>query len=306
MNVIRIGTRGSLLALAQTEWVRKKIEAQYANVKVESIVIKTTGDRFLTDAVKNLGGKGVFVKEIEEGLLRKAIDVAVHSLKDIPTEIAPGLTLAAIPEREDPRDAFVSPDGAPLTALRSGARIGTGSLRRRAQILHYRRDLKIVAMRGNIDTRLKKLDHGEVDGLIVAVAGLKRIGKADRISEFLAPEICLGAVAQGALCLEARASDPVLEMISFLHDVGTAAEVTAERAFLRRLEGGCHLPVGARAYSSGVGLRLLGVVAAADGSRLIRGEASGPAQEGETLGVHLAEDLLRQGGSEILSQPLRP
>ena len=304
MNAIRIGTRGSLLALAQTEWVGRKIRARYPNAKVESIVIKTTGDRLLTEAVQNLGGKGVFVKEIEEGLLRKEIDVAVHSLKDLPTETAPGLILAAIPEREDARDVFVSPDGAPLSALRSGARIGTGSLRRRAQILHYRPDLEMVAMRGNIDTRLKKLDRGEVDGLIVAAAGLKRIGKADRISEFLAPEICLGAPAQGALCLEARASDPVREMVSFLHDAAAAAEVTAERAFLRRLKGGCNLPVGARAFPGGVGLRLLGVVAAADGSRLIRGEASGPVQEGETLGVHLAEELLRQGGREILPQAL--
>jgi hydroxymethylbilane synthase len=305
MNAIRIGTRGSLLARAQAEWVGRKIRERYSNAKVESIVIKTTGDRLLMEAVQNLGGKGVFVKEIEEGLLRKEIDVAVHSLKDLPTETAPGLILAAIPEREDARDAFVSPDG-PLSALRSGARIGTGSLRRRAQILHYRPDLEIVAMRGNIDTRLKKLDRGEVDGLIIAVAGLKRIGKADRISEFLAPEICLGAPAQGALCLEARASDPVVEMVSFLHDAEAAAEVTAERAFLRRLEGGCNLPVGARAFHGGVELRLLGVVAASDGSRLIRGEASRPVQESETLGVHLAEELLRQGGRELLPQALRP
>jgi hydroxymethylbilane synthase len=304
MNAIRIGTRGSLLALAQTEWVGRKIRARYPNAKVESIVIKTTGDRLLMEAVQNLGGKGVFVKEIEEGLLRKEIDVAVHSLKDLPTETPPGLILAAIPVREDARDAFVSPDGAPLSALRSGARIGTGSLRRRAQILHYRPDLKMVAMRGNIDTRLKKLDRGEVDGLIVAAAGLKRIRKADRISEFLAPEICLGAPAQGALCLEARASDPVREMVSFLHDAAAAAEVTAERAFLRRLEGGCNLPVGARAFCGGVGLRLLGLVAAGDGSRLIRGEASGPVHEGETLGVRLAEELLRQGGREILRPAL--
>lgn len=306
MNAIRIGTRGSLLARAQAEWVGRKIRARYPNAKVESIVIKTTGDRLLMEAVQNLGGKGVFVKEIEEGLLRKEIDVAVHSLKDLPTETAPGLILAAIPEREDARDAFVSLDGAPLSALRSGARIGTGSLRRRAQILHYRPDLEIVAMRGNIDTRLKKLDRGEVDGLIIAAAGLKRIGKADRISEFLAPEICLSAPAQGALCLEARANDAVQEMVSFLHDAAAAAEVTAERAFLRRLEGGCNLPVGARAFPGGVGLRLLGVVAAGDGSRLIRGEASGPVQEGEILGVRLAEELLRQGGREILPQALRP
>jgi len=306
MTAIRIGTRGSLLALAQAEWVGRKIEACYPNAKVESVVIKTMGDRLLADAVQNLGGKGVFVKEIEEGLLRGEIDLAVHSLKDLPTETAPGLILAAIPEREDARDAFVSAEGAALSAVRSGARIGTGSLRRRAQILHYRPDLEIVAMRGNIDTRLKKLDRGEVDGLVVAAAGLKRIDKAERISEFLAAEICLSAPAQGALCLEARAGDPVREMVSFLHDAAAAAEVTAERAFLRRLEGGCNLPVGARAFCSGAGLRLLGVMASGDGSRLVRGEASAAVGDGEALGVHLAEELLRQGGREILAQAFRP
>ena len=301
MKSVRIGTRGSLLALAQADWVKNRIKEKYADLNVETIVIKTAGDRFVNLPIKSMAGKGIFVKEIEDALLRGEIDVAVHSLKDLPTEVTPGLSLAVIPEREDPRDACISAGGLPLTALNPGTRIGTGSLRRRAQILHYRRDLQVVPIRGNIDTRLRKLDSGEVDCLILAVAGLKRIGKEGRINEYLEPEICLGAVAQGALGLETRAADAVHATLSFLHHPATAIEVSAERAFLRRLGGGCHLPVGARAHVRGAELCLSGIIADPDGARLIRGEITGAIHESERFGVKLAERLLEEGAAQILA-----
>ncbi|MGH7845437.1 MAG: hydroxymethylbilane synthase [Candidatus Binatia bacterium] len=301
MKSLRIGTRGSVLAMAQADWVKNRIKENYAGLNVETTVIKTAGDRFVNLTIKSMPGKGVFVKEIEDALLRGEIDVAVHSLKDLPTEVTPGLSLAVIPEREDPRDACISASKLPLTALNPGTRIGTGSLRRRAQILHYRRDLRVVPIRGNIDTRLRKLDSGEVDCLVLAVAGLKRIGKEGRISEYLDAEICLGAVAQGALCLETRAGDSVTATLSFLHHPATANEVSAERGFLRRLGGGCHVPVGARAWFRGTELYLSGVIADPDGASLIRGGISGAIHESELLGVKLAEQLLREGAAQILS-----
>ncbi|MGH7773321.1 MAG: hydroxymethylbilane synthase [Candidatus Binatia bacterium] len=301
MKVIRIGTRGSKLALAQVGWVRRKLEERYPGLEVETVTIKTSGDRFLNTPIKAIGGKGIFVKEIEEALLRKEIDLAVHSMKDLPTEIPFGLTVAAIPEREDPRDVLVSVDRKPLEALPSGARVGTGSLRRRAQILHYRHDLSLLSVRGNIDTRLKKLDQGEVDALIMAVAGLRRIGQEERASEYLAPEICLSAVAQGALGLESRDGDPVIDEVAFLHHLPTALEVMAERGFLKRLGGGCQIPVGACAWMSGDQIRLMGVVADVDGRKLFRGEISGPTEKAEKLGQELAERLLRKGAEEVLA-----
>lgn len=301
MNSVRIGTRGSALALAQADWVKNRIKEKHAGINVETIIIKTAGDRFLDVPIKSMGGKGIFVKEIEDALVRREIDVAVHSLKDLPTEVTSALTLAVIPQREDARDACVCADGLPLKILRPGARVGTGSLRRRAQILHYRRDLDVVPIRGNIDTRLRKLDHREVDCLILAVAGLKRIGKESRISEYLEPEICLGAVAQGALGLETRAGDSLNEVFSFLHDSVTACEVSAERAFLRRLGGGCHLPVGARARVHGTELCLAAMIADPDGMSLIRGELSAPSHQSERLGMALAEQLLEQGAAQMLA-----
>lgn len=301
MKAIRIGTRGSALALAQAGWVRQKLEGRYPGLKVEAITIKTSGDRFLNTPIKAIGGKGIFVKEIEEALLRKEIDLAVHSMKDLPTEIPIALTIAAIPEREDPRDVLVSLNHRPLKDLPSGARVGTGSLRRRSQILHYRPDLLVLPIRGNIDTRLKKMDRGEVDALIMALAGLRRIGKEDRVSEYISPEICLSAVAQGALGLESREGDRVIHAMAFLHHLPTAMEVLAEREFLRRLGGGCQIPVGARACMAGDQIRLMGVVGDVDGRKLFRGEVLGPAKEAEKLGQELAEQLLKKGADEILS-----
>ncbi len=299
MKVIRIGTRGSALALTQAAWVRKKLEERYPDRRVETVIIKTSGDRFLEASIQSIGGKGVFVKEIEEALLRNEIDLAVHSMKDLPTEISAALILAAIPEREDPRDVLVSVGRRSLKDLASGARIGTGSLRRRAQILHYRNDLEILPIRGNVDTRLKKLERGELEGVLMALAALRRMGWEERVSDYLSPEVCLSAVAQGALGLESR-DDWIKEQVAFLHHPPTAVEVAGERAFLGRLGGGCHVPVGARAWTAGGEVRLMGVVADPDGRRLFRGEISGLAAETERLGRELAGRLLAEGAEEVL------
>ena len=300
MKAIRIGTRSSKLAMAQTAWVQKKLAEKYPDARIETILIKTSGDRFVEASLKAIGGKGIFTKEIEEALLRNEIDIAVHSMKDLPTELAAGLVIAAVPSREDPRDVLVSAGAENLSKLSAGARVATGSLRRKAQILHHRPDLRVVPIRGNVDTRLKKLDGGECDALIMAAAGLKRIGRGERIVEYIPNEICLGAAGQGALGLESREDESVREELSFLHDPATFAEVTAERSFLNRLGGGCHVPVGARGVAEGEKFKLLGVVANPDGSFLFRGETSGCVAQAEELGRELAERLLSQGAQQIL------
>ena len=300
MKSIRIGTRGSRLALAQTAWVKGKLEEKFPNARIETILIKTSGDRFLEVSVQSIGGKGIFTKEIEDALLGNEIDIAVHSMKDLPTELPAGLIVAAIPQREDPRDVLVSTGAKRLSDLSAGAKIGTGSLRRRAQLLYYRRDLIVMPIRGNVDTRLKKLDQGECDGLVMAAAGLKRIDREERIAEYISNDVCLGAAGQGALGLESRENDSIRGQLSFLHDSATFAEVTAERSFLNRLGGGCHVPVGARGVAEGEKFRLLGVVANPDGSSLFRGETSGCVAHAEELGRELAERLISQGAQQIL------
>ncbi len=300
MKSIRIGTRGSALALAQAGWARQMLGERHPEVRVETVIIKTSGDQFLDRPAAAIGGKGIFVKEIEEALLRNEIDLAVHSLKDLPTELTAGLSVAVVPEREDSRDVLVSINQTALRDLPPGAKVGTGSVRRKAQILHYRRDLSIVPIRGNIDTRLKKLDRGEVDALVMAAAGLKRMAWEQRVSEYIAPEICLSAVAQGALGLESRDEDPVIDKIIFLHHLPTATEVLAERAFLRRLGGGCQVPVGARAWFGAGEIRMMGIVADIDGEKLLRGEISGDVENAAALGEELAERLLGQGAEQIL------
>jgi hydroxymethylbilane synthase len=302
MKAVRIGTRGSTLALAQTAWVQAKLQARYPEARIECVVIKTSGDRFVDSAIQAMGGKGVFTKEIEDALLANEIDLAVHSMKDLPTELGAGLTVAAVPAREDPRDVLASSGAKRLSDLSAGATIGTGSLRRRAQILHHRPNLSVVPIRGNVDTRLKKLDAGEVDALIMAAAGLKRIGREDRIVEFVPQEICVSAVAQGALALESREDDSLREQLSFLHDEVTFSEVSAERAFLRRLGGGCYVPVGARATVAGNELKIVGVVANPDGSALYRGEIAGRMETASELGRELADRLLHQGADTILAR----
>ena len=300
MKSIRIGTRGSTLALAQTAWVKGKLEEKFPDARIETILIKTSGDRFLEASVQAIGGKGIFTKEIEDALLRHEIDIAVHSMKDLPTDLAAGLIVAAVSHREDPRDVLVSTGAKKLSDLFAGAKIGTGSLRRTAQLRHYRRDLMIVPIRGNVDTRLKKLDQGECDALVMAAAGLKRIDREERIAEYISNDVCLSAAGQGALGLESRENDSIREQLSFLHDPATFAEVTAERSFLNRLGGGCHVPVGARGVAQGEKFRLLGVVANPDGSSLFRGETSGCVAHAEELGRELAERLLSQGAQQIL------
>ena len=301
MRSIRLGSRGSTLALAQAHWVKARIEERRPESKVDLVVIKTSGDRFMDASLQAIGGKGLFTKEIEDALLRNEIDLAVHSLKDLPTEMAQGLALVAVPEREDARDVLVTRERTSLDRLPPGARIGTGSLRRRAQLLYHRPELSVVGIRGNVDTRLKKLDAGEFDALVMAAAGLKRIGRGDRIVEFLPSEICVSAVAQGALGLQARANDASNEEWSFLHHAPTAAEVAAERSFLSRLGGGCQVPVGARAVVAGDAITMVGIVASPDGKSLKRGERSGKFVDAVKLGVELAEELLRAGADRILA-----
>ena len=289
------------MAMAQTEWVKRKLEERHPNLRVQVVTIKTSGDRFLNAPMKAIAGKGIFVKEIEEALLQKRIDLAVHSMKDLPTEMTAGLAIAAIPEREDARDVLVSVADRRLKDLPAGARIGTGSLRRRAQVLHCRHDLSVEPIRGNVDTRLRKMDSGEIDGLVMAAAGLKRLGLEERITEYLSEEVCLSAVAQGALALECRDADDAIDVVKFLRHPPTMLEVAAERAFLKRLGGGCQLPVGARAWAEHDRLRLIGVIARPDGRKLLREKSEGRAEEAESLGSALAERLLALGADGILT-----
>jgi hydroxymethylbilane synthase len=282
--------------------VKQQIEAHYPDLQVELSIIKTSGDRFIDRPISALGGKGVFTKEIEDALLHQTIDVAVHSMKDLPTELPAGLTIAAVPVREDARDILVTRGGLKLADLAPSARIATGSLRRQAQLLHHRGDFVIVPIRGNVDTRLRKLDEGEADALIMAAAGLIRIGRAERIGEILPDEICVSAVAQGALAIETRGDATVRQLLSFLHNSTSEAETRAERALLRSLGGGCHVPIGARARVDGNALNMIAVVASPDGTTLCRAQLTGEAQEGEQLGACLADELRRQGADKILAR----
>ena len=301
MKRIRIGTRGSALALAQANWVKAQLLKNQLALEVELQIIKTSGDSLIDTPIQNLGGKGVFTKEIEEALLRDQIDVAVHSMKDLPPELPGGLVIAATPKREDPRDVLVTRAKVALADLPARTTIGTGSLRRCAQLLHRRRDLLIVPIRGNIDTRLRKLDDGQVGALVMAAAGLKRIGRADRIGEYLADEVCVSAVAQGALAIETREQSSIRDCLAFLHDAATCSEVAAERALLNCLGGDCHVPIGARARLDGENLNLTAVVAATDGKRLCRSEVSGHASAAAEVGRRAAEELLKQGAGELLA-----
>lgn len=300
MSRLRLGTRGSALALTQAAWVKRQLEEHDAQWQVQLCVIKTSGDRFADTPSQNVGGKGIFTKEIEDALRRKEIDLAVHSLKDLPTELPHGLVIAAVPSREDARDVLVARTKSKLAELPAGASIGTGSLRRRAQLLHRRSDITVVPVRGNIDTRLRKLDEGSTDALVLAAAGLKRLGREAAITEYLPDEICVSAVAQGALAVESRDDAALCERLSCLHDAATCTEVMAERAFLDHLGGGCQVPIGARARVDGPALRMIGVVASSDGSRLCRGEIFGSTSEAVPLGRRLAEQLLGEGADRLL------
>jgi hydroxymethylbilane synthase len=279
-----IGSRGSALALWQARWIQARLPGS------EILVIKTTGDQIAGPAVP--AGKGVFTKEIEEALLDRRIDVAVHSLKDLPTEIDPRLALAAVPAREEVRDALV---GHTLASLPRQARVGTGSPRRASQLLHLRPDLRVENIRGNVDTRLRKLDEGQYDALVLAAAGLCRLGLATRIAELLSPEVMCPAIGQGALAVECRAGDrATIEAVAPLEDAAARAAVTAERALLAALGGGCRVPIGGTAWIENGRLHLAGVVASPDGSRVDRASLDGPVSDPAALGRRLAAELLAQ------------
>ena len=297
-----VGTRGSTLALWQTQHVVERLRAAAPGLEVQIQTIQTRGDQVRDRALSQVGGKGLFVKEIENALLSGHIDLAVHSLKDMPTTQPEGLSLGAILKRADPRDALVArSDQGTLSSLPAGARIGTSSLRRRAQLLAARSDLQVHDLRGNVDTRLRKLREGQYDAIVLAAAGLERLGYADAISEVLPISLMLPAVGQGALCVEVRSDDDATaDLISSLDQPPTRQSTEAERAFLRRLEGGCQVPIGAFALVEDGHLSLRGLIAALDGSHMVRDEIRGPAADASEVGMELAERLLAAGGLAIL------
>ena len=303
---LRIGTRGSQLALYQANWVREKLVQTHPNLKVTLVTIKTTGDKIQDAPLAKIGGKGVFVKEIEEALIQRRVDLAVHSIKDVPTELPKELHLSAITTREDPRDVFISKDGKNLRELQQGAKIGTSSLRRQAQLLHFRGDLELIPLRGNLDTRLKKLEKMNMDGIVLAMAGVKRLGFESRITEIIPTEISLPAIGQGALGIETRKGDKeVEERIHFLNDPPSAIAVSAERAFLKKLEGGCQVPIAAFARIIDSTIHIDGLVGTIDGKRLIKHHLEGTIDQGVLLGTELAEILLGKGAKEILEEVYR-
>lgn len=342
-NKVIIGTRGSKLALWQAEWVKSELQRMNPGLDVELNKIKTAGDKILDVPLAQVGGKGLFVKEIEEALLAGEADLAVHSMKDVPTDFPEGLYLAVICRREDPRDAFIAPIQSSkfkiqnLRDLPQGATIGTSSLRRSCQLLSIRPDLKIEQLRGNLDTRLRKLDEGRFDAIILAAAGVKRLGWTERITEIIPPEISLPAIGQGAIGIECRTDDKFISgLISPLNHSETSVCVRAERAFLKRLEGGCQVPIAAHArliiqkpeagsrkseadpkfeaksqglnsslathtHHSSLTLVMDGLVGSISGDRIIRGHIDGDPEKAESLGIALAEEILSKGAKEILA-----
>ncbi len=302
-NRIVIATRQSPLALWQAEHVQRRLREAHPGLEVELLKMTTQGDKILDTPLAKIGGKGLFVKELEEGLLDGRADIAVHSMKDVPVELPDGLYLPVILNREDPRDAFVSNKYSSFEALPQGARLGTSSLRRQCQLSALRPDLEVISLRGNVGTRLRKLDEGEYDAIILAAAGLMRLELSERITAKISPDTCLPAMGQGAVGIECRSDDPrVNDLISVLNDEPTHIRVAAERALNHRLEGGCQVPIGGHAEIDGNTLRLRGLVGAPDGSEMIRGEVSGTLEEAEKLGLELADDLLSRGADRILKE----
>ncbi|MFH1241094.1 MAG: hydroxymethylbilane synthase [Pseudomonadota bacterium] len=299
--ILRIGTRGSKLALAQSRWVKARIEGEHPRVQVELVRIRTTGDKILDSPLSKIGGKGLFVKEIEDALLENRVDLAVHSMKDVPVELSSGLTICTFPEREDPHDALISKGNQTLDRLPHGSKVGTSSLRRKAQLLYLRSDLDLVPLRGNVDTRLSKLESGDLQAVILAAAGLMRLGLASRISERLSLRRLIPAVGQGALGLEVRRDDAkTIGLLGFINHGPTEMVIRAERAFLKEMEGGCQVPIAAFGQLEGEKLHLEGMVADLDGTRLLRDKAVGEKDEPELIGICLANRLLDSGGREIL------
>jgi len=298
---LRIATRESPLALWQANFVKDALNQHHPALSVELVPMTTRGDQILDSPLAKVGGKGLFVKELEKAMLHGRADIAVHSMKDVPMEFPEGLGLAVICEREDPADAFVSNDYRSLKELPQGARVGTSSFRRQCQLKEQRPDLEILDLRGNVGTRLGKLDSGGYDGIILAAAGLIRLGLAERIRERLAYELSLPAGGQGAVGIECRNDDlETLKLLDCLHHTQTAARVTAERAVNARLEGGCQVPIASFAELEGDSLNLRALVGAVDGSVIYRSERNGSQHDAERLGIEVAEDLLKQGAKAIL------
>ncbi|OGT21377.1 MAG: hydroxymethylbilane synthase [Gammaproteobacteria bacterium RBG_16_57_12] len=302
-DVIRIATRKSPLALWQAEFVKAELERHHPGIRIELLKMTTQGDKILDTPLAKVGGKGLFVKELEAGMLEGQADIAVHSMKDVPVEFPPGLHLAVICEREDPRDVFVSNNYSSLEDLPLNARVGTSSLRRQCQIRAYRPDLQIRDLRGNVNTRLKKLDEGDYDAVILAAAGLIRLGFGKRITGYIETDISLPAIGQGAVGIECRTDDARINtLIAPLKHEETWRRVMAERAMNQRLEGGCQVPIGGYAVIQGDRIHLRGLVGSTDGQRIIKDDISGAVAEGERLGVQLADRLLARGAREILRE----
>lgn len=302
-STLILGTRGSKLAVHQSQWVQARLQELAPGLTISLKRIQTSGDKILDVPLAKIGGKGLFVKEIEDALLSGEIDLAVHSMKDVPTALPEGLDILCVPPREDARDALITRDGSLLDRLKPGARIGTSSLRRQAQLLHHRPDFVIEMLRGNLDTRLRKLREGQFDAIVLAAAGLRRLEWDAEITEYLPVHLSLPAIAQGALGIEARSNDSVVrDVLSRFEHRPTRTTVTAERALLHRLEGGCQVPIAAHAVLEGENLTLDGLVATVDGRRVIRHQIQGRAADAQQLGTTLAERLLADGADVILKE----
>ncbi|MCF6437293.1 hydroxymethylbilane synthase [Pseudoalteromonas sp. MMG022] len=302
-HTLRIATRKSALALWQAEFVKAQLLHFHPELKVELVPMSTQGDIILDTPLAKIGGKGLFVKELEQAMLDGRADIAVHSMKDVPVEFPEGLELYTICEREDPRDAFVSNSYKQLRDLPQGAVVGTSSLRRQCQIRALRPDLDIRDLRGNVNTRLAKLDNGDYDAIILAAAGLLRLEMSERIASYIEPEQSLPANGQGAVGIECRSDDTLTKsLLAPLEHAETRIRVLAERAMNRRLEGGCQVPIGAYAQVSGDQVQLRGLVGAVDGSEILRAQVSGRSEDAEQLGIELAEQLLAQGADKILAE----
>lgn len=305
MHRIVIGSRGSKLALWQTNWVKDRLESAHSGLEVSIKIITTTGDRITDVSLPTLGaqGKGLFTKELEDEMLDRRIDIAVHSLKDLPTDLPDGLHIGAIGEREDVRDALVTKNAEGFKQLPHGARVGTSSLRRQAQLIAVRSDLRFEPVRGNVDTRLRKVEAGEYDAIVLASAGLRRLGYADRITEYLSEELVLPAVGQGALAIESRVDDPAVDsLITVLEHTPTRIACEAERSFLKGLGGGCLVPIAALARITGEQLTIRGLVASTDGREIIRGSAEGIVDNASGVGLTLAQELLDRGAARLLAE----
>ena len=302
-NAIKIGTRGSQLALWQAHWVKDQLEKKSPEIQVQIVKIKTTGDRITDRPLAMVGGKGLFVKEIEQQLLDKDIDIAVHSMKDMPGELPDGLCIGAVPVRENPFDVLISRDKMTLDTLPQGAKVGTSSLRRASQIRHLRPDVQTLSIRGNLDTRIRKLENGEYDAIILAAAGLIRLGMGSKITQYLDDQQMLPAVGQGALCIESRQGDSKIDaLLQTIDDRNTRIPVESERAFLKQLEGSCHIPVACFGTIDSETITLTGLVASEDGGEIIRERITGTADDAQKMGIELANTLLNRGAKEILER----